>query len=496
MGDELAVPFDKAAEASDGIAAAGRDTVEAVERLALLLGLSVALIPILIVSAIHLPLRWRFVREATAGARFIDAQEDLDLFALRALANQPMRVLARVSDDPAGAWRARDPEVVRRLAELELADVGLRPKKWPAGRVGLVDPTCSSSTVTRPAHDLTYDDVFMVPRASAVASRYDVDLATSDGTGATLPLVVANMTAIAGRRMAETVARRGGIAVIPQDIPIPVVADVVAWVKRRHRVFDTPIELRPDQTVAEALSLIPKRAHRAAVVVEDGRPVGVVSEADCAEVDRFAQVSTVMNQAWSPCPRPPTRARPTTPSSAPRRRWPSRCSESGELVGVLTRLGALRATLYTPAVDADGALRIAAAVGVNGDVEARAADLLRGRRRLPRRRHRPRPPGADAPGAARGPRAVADRADRRGQRRLRRRHPRADRGRRRHRQGRRRTRRDVHDADDDRRRPSAVLRGAGVRRPPPASSASTCGPTAAYATRATSRSPWPRAPRR
>ena len=132
VGDELAVPFDKAAEASDGIAAAGRDTVRAVERLALLLGLSVALIPILIVSAIHLPLRWRFIREATAGAKFIDAQEDLDLFALRALANQPMRVLARVSDDPAGAWRARDPDVVRQLAALELADVGLRPPTLPA----------------------------------------------------------------------------------------------------------------------------------------------------------------------------------------------------------------------------------------------------------------------------------------------------------------------------------------------------------------------------
>jgi hypothetical protein len=131
VGDELAVPFDRAADASDGIAAAGRDTVEAVERLALLLGLSVALIPILIVAAIHLPMRWRFIREATAGAKFIDAQEDLDLFALRALANQPMRVLAKVSDDPAGAWRARDPDVVRRLAELELADVGLRPKKLP-----------------------------------------------------------------------------------------------------------------------------------------------------------------------------------------------------------------------------------------------------------------------------------------------------------------------------------------------------------------------------
>ncbi len=132
VGDELAVPFDRAAEASDGLASAGRDTVDAVERLALLLGVSVALIPILIVSAIHLPRRWRFVREATAGARFIDAQEDLDLFALRALAHQPMRVLARVSDDPAGAWRARDPEVVRALAELELADVGLRPRRTPS----------------------------------------------------------------------------------------------------------------------------------------------------------------------------------------------------------------------------------------------------------------------------------------------------------------------------------------------------------------------------
>ncbi len=132
MGDELAAPFDKAAHASDGLAAAGRDTVTAVERLALLLGLSVALIPILIVSAIHLPLRWRFIREATAGARFIDTHDDLDLFALRALAHQPMRVLAKISDDPAGAWRARDPAVIRQLAELELADVGLRPKQPPA----------------------------------------------------------------------------------------------------------------------------------------------------------------------------------------------------------------------------------------------------------------------------------------------------------------------------------------------------------------------------
>ena len=125
-----------------------------------------------------------------------------------------------------------------------------------------------------PTYDLTYSDVFMVPRRSAVISRLDVDLRSTDDIGTTLPLVVANMTAISGRRMAETVARRGGIAIIPQDIPADVVGSVVGKVKGSHPVYDTPVSVAPHTTVGEALSLLPKRAHALAVVVEDGRPVG------------------------------------------------------------------------------------------------------------------------------------------------------------------------------------------------------------------------------
>src|SRR3954466_14351029 len=98
----------------------------------------------------------------------------------------------------------------------------------------------------------------MVPRRSTVTSRDDVDLSTVDGSGTTIPLVVANMTAVSGRRMAETIARRGGIAVIPQDIPGEVVAEVISWVKARHLVFDTPISLAPGDTAGEALALLPK----------------------------------------------------------------------------------------------------------------------------------------------------------------------------------------------------------------------------------------------
>ena len=228
-----------------------------------------------------------------------------------------------------------------------------------------------------PSTDLTYSDVFMVPGRSAVGSRLDVDLATRDGSGTTIPLVAANMTAVSGRRMAETIARRGGMAILPQDIPADVVADVVEWVKSRDLVVDTAITLSPASTVGDALALLPKRAHGAVVVIDaGGAPVGVVTEADCAGADRFAQVGTVMSADPVTLPEgtPPARAFDLLHEG--RHRLAPVVAPSGKCVGILTRTGALRATLYSPAVDAAGRLRIGAAVGVNGDVAAKAKVLL------------------------------------------------------------------------------------------------------------------------
>ena len=227
-----------------------------------------------------------------------------------------------------------------------------------------------------PESDLTFDDVFMVPARSDVASRLDVDLTTSDGTGTTIPIVVANMTAVAGRRMAETVARRGGIAVIPQDIPLEVVADVIDWVKRRHLVHDTPITLAPTDTVGEAINLIAKRAHNAVIVVEGDRPVGVVTDADLSGVDRYTAVDQVMSTDLLTFPDTIDAETAFTTLHERRRRVAPVVDARGDLVGVLTRTGALRSTLYAPAVDASGRLRIAAAVGVNGDVAAKASMLV------------------------------------------------------------------------------------------------------------------------
>src|SRR5947207_8685178 len=231
--------------------------------------------------------------------------------------------------------------------------------------------------ISEPPHtDLTYDDVFMVPGRSNVESRLDVDLASSDGTGTTIPVLVANMTAVAGRRMAETVARRGGLAVIPQDIPIDVVTEVVAWVKRRHLVHDTPITLAPGDTVSDALVLLPKRAHGAVVVVEDNRPVGVVTEVDCADVDRFTQLNAVMSRDPLTVPAEIDPEEAFNRLVAGHHRLAPVVDAHGRLVGILTRKAALRATLYRPAVDAENRLRVGAAIGITGDVASRADKLL------------------------------------------------------------------------------------------------------------------------
>ena len=227
-----------------------------------------------------------------------------------------------------------------------------------------------------PSNDLTYDDVFMVPNRSEIASRMDVDLTSHDGTGTTIPIVVANMTAISGRRMAETISRRGGISVIPQDIPIQVVSDVIKWVKSRHIFFDTPVTLSPTETVADAIDLLNKRAHGALIVVEAGKPVGIVTEVDCDRVDRFTQLQQIMSKDLVTLPDSIEPRAAFDFLNTERRRLAPVVDQSGKLVGILTRTGALRATLYQPALDANSKLRIACAVGINGDVAAKAKALI------------------------------------------------------------------------------------------------------------------------
>jgi hypothetical protein len=127
VGNQLRSPIDGAAGAAGQLAQAGRDLSQAVEQLAYVLAAVTIGLPVLFALLIWLPRRIRFSRRATAAQRFIDNAADLELFALRAMANQPMHKLARISDDPVTAWRDGDQTVITQLATLELRTAGLKP---------------------------------------------------------------------------------------------------------------------------------------------------------------------------------------------------------------------------------------------------------------------------------------------------------------------------------------------------------------------------------
>ena len=229
----------------------------------------------------------------------------------------------------------------------------------------------------QPTYDLTYSDVFMAPNRSSVGSRMNVDLASTDGLATPLPIVVANMTAISGRRMAETVARRGGIAVLPQDIPVPYVCRSIRRVKDADTRFDTPITVDPQMTVGQAMNLLQKRSHGVVLVVDDDRrPLGLVSPDEADGIDRFAQVGEVMTSDMTTVGPDATADDVFTSLADHHQKVAVSVDPDGRLIGIMTSKGALRTAIYPPAVDPSGQLMIGTAVGINGDVAGRATALL------------------------------------------------------------------------------------------------------------------------
>ena len=123
VGGELQGPFGRLAGVGQTLADAGATQQQVVHQLALWLGVLVAAVPIVALLLAWLPRRVAWAREAGAASRLRLAGADLELFALRAVANRPLRQLHRVTPDPAGALRAGDYEA---LADLELRALGLR----------------------------------------------------------------------------------------------------------------------------------------------------------------------------------------------------------------------------------------------------------------------------------------------------------------------------------------------------------------------------------
>ncbi|RLQ81574.1 GuaB1 family IMP dehydrogenase-related protein [Mycetocola zhadangensis] len=230
---------------------------------------------------------------------------------------------------------------------------------------------------SEPAFDLTYSDVFLVPSRSEVTSRLDVSLAPKDGTPAQIPLVSANMNSVTGPRLAATLARRGGLGVLPQDMPLQELDAAIRWVKDQPVEYDTPLELAADATVADALTLTPAlTGHGIVVRSGSGEYLGCLPATVLGSTPPDARLGDLLHgQLTSIDAEDVTTARSAFDLLVAADLDFAPVLRHGVLVGTLSRTSGLRATLYRPAVDAAGRLSVAAAIGINGDVAAKARAL-------------------------------------------------------------------------------------------------------------------------
>ena len=229
-----------------------------------------------------------------------------------------------------------------------------------------------------PAHDLTYNDVFLVPQNSTVGSRLAVDLIADDPTGLRIPIVAATMTSVTGARLAVALARRGGLAVLPQDGSPQQLDIAIRAIKIASTLFDPLVLVGRGHTIAAARALVADTPGALLTIVDaDGVPERSIPAAAL----RHALPDSVVGDLVAPSVPsiddddvPEPRAAFDLIDAAGVEAVAVR--HHGRIIGSLSARSAVRATIYAPAVDAHGRLRVAAAVGVTGDTAARAAALV------------------------------------------------------------------------------------------------------------------------
>jgi IMP dehydrogenase len=232
-----------------------------------------------------------------------------------------------------------------------------------------------------PEHDsqleLALEDVFLLPNHYEGTSRLEVDLTPADFPGGSHPVVSANMNAVTGKRMAETMARFGGLGVLPQDMERPTVERIVGHIKAAHPRWDTALIVTPHATLRDVVGIIRKRSHDMVVVVDPhARVVGVVTSADLRDQDQYTPASRLMSQKM-------VTLSPTTDNreaflrmEAERVKAAPVVDADGRVLGILTRDDAVRLELLSPTLDASGRLMVAAALGISATVASEAAALV------------------------------------------------------------------------------------------------------------------------
>src|SRR6266513_404138 len=229
---------------------------------------------------------------------------------------------------------------------------------------------------------LTFDDVLLLPAHSRVLPR-EVSLKTllTRKLELNIPLVSAAMDTVTEARLAIAMAQEGGIGIIHKNLTPQAQAVEVAKVKRfESGVLRDPMTVSPDMTVREVMALQQQYKISGFPVVKSGKVVGIVTNRDLrfeAELDQ--PVKSIMT---------PQRKLVTVREGASREEARALMhrhrlervlviDDEFHLMGLVTVKDILKESEHPNACkDAQGTLRVGAAVGVGEGTDERVAALV------------------------------------------------------------------------------------------------------------------------
>ncbi len=243
----------------------------------------------------------------------------------------------------------------------------------------------SSSTDPFGLTGLTYDDVLLLPGPTdVIPSEVDTTARLTREISLRVPLLSAAMDTVTEARMAIAMARQGGIGILHRNLSIEAQAQQVRTVKRSESGMITdPVTVGPQATLEELDALCARyRVSGLPVVDERGVLLGIITNRDTAFIDRSEFAGRLVRDVMTPMPLvtgPVGVSRDDAAALLARHKIEKLplVDDDGVLRGLITVKDFVKSEQYPHATkDAEGRLRVGAAIGFFGDAWERATALV------------------------------------------------------------------------------------------------------------------------
>jgi len=219
--------------------------------------------------------------------------------------------------------------------------------------------------------ELTFDDIFLFQKYFEWNSRLkDTDITPKSPLWTSIPIISANMNQVTWKRMCETLARYGGLWVLPQDMEIEKMLDIIKSVKSAHLRYDTALTITKDDNVRDAKWIINKRAHKAVILVDSkNKPISIFTPSDLDKYEQYellwnikknkliTWIDWISDEDWF------NLMLENNISSIPI------VDKSGILIWILTKWNTIRNSIYKPTLDKNWKLNLSVALWINNFVE-------------------------------------------------------------------------------------------------------------------------------